>query len=266
MAYSSFTDTHGPVLLVVGHGTGDAQGQAEYQALMRRVVRLLPDVIVEGCFLELVEPSLPAALHDLERRGARQVIAVPLLLFEAGHAKRDIPFQAQQAVERGRLRVHVTPALKSHPRLLELSARRWYETVGTLGSSPDEHIWLFVGRGNRDAEATAGFHEFLARRRELTPVGEARGAFLAMAPPRVEAVMDELRNHPRKWVIVQPHLLFAGALLNRLADLVRARDRPGQRQRWLLTRHLGSDEYLAEAVADRFREAATSLATGLPVG
>jgi hypothetical protein len=51
-----------------------------------------------------------------------------------------------------------------------------------------------------------------------------------------------------------------------MADLVRARDGAGQPQRWLLTGHLGSDEYVAEAVIDRFREAARSLATRLSVG
>src|SRR5258707_5141020 len=91
-------DDHGGLLLV-GHGTRDAAGLDEFAVVVERV-RVAASEPVEGCFLELARPTIGEGLARLVDRGVRRVTVVPVLLFAAGHAKRDIPAAVEEAAAR----------------------------------------------------------------------------------------------------------------------------------------------------------------------
>ncbi len=129
----------GAGLLLVGHGTRDARGLAEFQTIARRVAEVADGFLVEACYLELAEPSIATAMRRLLERGVRRVTVAPLLLFAAGHAKRDIPGAVEAArAEGGRrkaegggkkfgaegneLVVDYVGALECHEKIVELSA------------------------------------------------------------------------------------------------------------------------------------------------
>src|SRR5919109_4095466 len=80
-----------PVLLVIAHGSRDPRHAATVHALVRRVRSLRPDVRVETGFLDFNIPSVQGVLESLAAEGARDVVALPLLLTRAFHAKADIP-------------------------------------------------------------------------------------------------------------------------------------------------------------------------------
>lgn len=248
-------------LLVVGHGTRSPQGLNEYRQLLAHITQKLPHTVVEGGFLEMAEPTIDTAMQRLADRGAHRVVVLPLLLFEAGHAKRDIPRATRRAAQRYGLHASFASPLGIHPRMVELSAQRFHDTIrqnasDTQGSiDPGDVLWVLVGRGSRDAAATAQFHEFLAERQRITAAGAARAAFLAMATPRIEAVVEEIKDSPLSWVVIQPHLLFAGELLERLQRIVHTQDALSARQQWFMTEHLGCSAWVAEAVVDRFHQA-----------
>ncbi len=71
-------------LLLVGHGTRDARGLAEYQAIARQVAELADGFSVEACYLELAEPSIATAMQRLLEAGVRRVTVAPLLLVSRG--------------------------------------------------------------------------------------------------------------------------------------------------------------------------------------
>src|SRR5436190_70542 len=87
-------------LLLVGHGTRDSAGLAEFRELHRLLVERAGELPVESCFLELAEPNISAGIEALLARGVRQIVVAPLLLFAAGHAKRDIPEGVADALQR----------------------------------------------------------------------------------------------------------------------------------------------------------------------
>lgn len=80
-----------PVLLVVAHGSRDPRHSATVRALTGRVRSLRPGVRVETGFLDFAAPSVPRLLERLASDGVRDVVALPLLLTRAFHAKWDIP-------------------------------------------------------------------------------------------------------------------------------------------------------------------------------
>ncbi len=255
-----------PALLVVGHGTCDTCGQRDFWTTVGQVAQLLPDTIVAGCFLERAAPDRESALTALAHSGVRTVVLAPLLLFAAGHAQRDIPALAEDAAARLGLEVLLADVLGCHHLLIQLSATRFRAAVGAA-TDPHDVLLLMVGRGSQDGVATAAMTRFVDQRLALTPVGRAVIAFLAMSHPRVEQVLPEIAASPFQHVVIQPHLLYRGALWSRLEQMVHAQNQsqshshgygqntahPGQR--WTLADCLGCDWAVAHVVAERYREA-----------
>jgi sirohydrochlorin cobaltochelatase len=243
-----------PGLLIVGHGTRSRPGREAFLGVVEQVERFLPGTLVQTGFLEAAAPDIETAVGRMAQAGCRRVILVPLLLFSAGHARRDIPAQARQAAQQYRIAVITTPVLGCHPRILGLSARRFRATIRDTHADPREVFMLMVGRGSRDAEATAQMHRFVRQRVARTPVGRVLTAFMAMADPHVESVIPDIALAPQTTVIVQPHLLFPGQLLCRLRRLVQLQQRRQTRQQWLVTDVLGGDSAVALAIVDRFQQ------------
>ncbi|MBM4059333.1 MAG: hypothetical protein FJ275_14025, partial [Planctomycetes bacterium] len=111
-------------LLVVGHGTADEVGAAETARVAALVAAALPGVPVTLGFLEVIGPTIGDGLAHLAARGCHEVVATPLLLFEAGHAKRDVPEAiAGPAAARG-MTVRLAGPLGCHPAIVRLSVAR----------------------------------------------------------------------------------------------------------------------------------------------
>jgi sirohydrochlorin ferrochelatase len=250
-------ETRGDALLLVAHGTTDAAGIAEIETLTALVAGLLPEAIVEICFLEIARPTILEGFQRLVARGIERVTVMPLLLFAAAHARRDIP----AAVERARAahpewEIRLAPHLGCHPALVELSALRFEQAISAAGAtsslvSAAETLLVLVGRGSYEPEANAELASFARLRFERTPVGRYEVCYLSMAEPRVERAFELVAQLPLARVVVQPHLLFRGALFDRLYEAVVRQNVRGGKQAWLAAEHLGAHTLLAETILDR---------------
>ena len=239
-------------LLLVGHGTRDASGVEEMQTLAHRVAALLPGVRVESCFLELAQPDIQQGIERMHAGGVRQLTVMPLLLFAAGHAKRDIPRQLEEAQRRRPdLDVRLCPHFGCHAKILELSAIRYRQAIERFPPvEPADTVLVMVGRGSREPSALAEMREFARRRGELTPVSEVVTCFLAMAEPSLEQTLGDLSAHAARRIVVQPHLLFHGELLDRIRAEVAARAASQPDKQWIIAPHLGPDRRVAETVIE----------------
>lgn len=238
-------------LLIVGHGTRDPEGRAEFLALAEMVASRCPQRLVEACFLELASPNIEAGLNRLIQRGLRHSLTVaPLLLFAAGHAKSDIPEAVASAAESySGLCIRQSAALACQPALVELSTRRYREAVHERSYGTDgETLVVMVGRGSRDPEANSEMARFARLRWEACPVGWLETCYTAMTEPSLERTLELAARLPFARVVIQPHLLFRGELLARIARVTA--DFAGRYPRidWVLAAHLGPDPLVAEAV------------------
>jgi sirohydrochlorin ferrochelatase len=250
-------------LLVVGHGTANPQGAEE----CRHVAALIAAAVgaampVELGFLELIEPTIDAAVARLAARGCRRVVAAPLLLFTAGHAIRDVPEAVAAATTARRLEVRQSAALGEHPAMLALSRQRRAEVMaGRVSLPPAETRLLMIGRGASDPTAGAQLQSFA----DASLVGDEIAAgwplslgFCAAARPTLDeavaAVGDPGWGSVRR-IVVQPHLLFRGHVEDQVSAAV-GRGRAARPDvEWLQAPRLGADALVAQAVVGRAAEA-----------
>ncbi|MBX7074294.1 MAG: sirohydrochlorin chelatase [Pirellulales bacterium] len=240
-------------LLVIGHGTRDEAGVAEFLLLVDQLRQALPDVLVGHAFIELVAPGMEQGLALMVERGCERVAVLPLLLLAAGHAKRDIP----QAIEAAELRY---PAVRfglcshlgCHPKLLELSVARMREAVeGRSAVDPAETLLLMVGRGSSCAQANAEMYRLARLRWELAPVGGLEIAFTSLTEPSLARSLELVAKLPYRRIVVQPHLLFSGRIVTRIHDATRKMaDAIGDNE-WIAAPVLGPHRLLVEACLSR---------------
>ncbi|MDT9690193.1 sirohydrochlorin chelatase [Streptomyces sp. P9(2023)] len=133
------------VLLVVAHGSRDPRHAATVHALVRQARSLRPGLRVETAFLDFNLPSVAGVLDRLASEGVRDVVALPLLLTRAFHAKSDIPAVLREAPPA--LRIRQAQVLGPSPLLIAAVERRLYEagltpaiaataTVPSRGATP----------------------------------------------------------------------------------------------------------------------------------
>ena len=254
-----------PPLLLAGHGSADPVGAAAFNALTSRVAKLLaPDGIdVAGGFIELSDPPLSAAVGELAARGHRHLVAVPLMLASAGHAKGDIP--AALARERSRhpgLAFSYGRPLGPHPALLAVQSERIAAVARPAGTGPD--AVLLAGRGSTDPDANAETCKAARLLWETLPgsVSARRfafteTAFVSLASPDVTEGLERCRLLGAASVVVARYFLFPGVLPDRVAGHARRYAAAHRGLDIRCTDVLGDCDEVAALAADRYREALT---------
>jgi sirohydrochlorin ferrochelatase len=154
-----------PRLLVVAHGTASRTGSDTTARLVEDIAAARPDVTVDLCFLDVVEPRLTDVLDG------RPTILVPLLLSTGYHVQCDIPAAAAAHPS-----IRVARHLGPHPLLVDA-------LVDRLGPVAPDGSVLLVGAGSSRPEAAA----------ELAETGRLLGARLGREVP-VRTVAEDVRS------------------------------------------------------------------------
>lgn len=219
---------HAPVLLVIAHGSRDPRHAATVHALTARVRSLRPGLRVETGFLDFNAPSVPRVLERLHALstsgdsgapGAEEVVALPLLLTRAFHAKTDIPSVLREAGARlPRLRIRQAGVLGPSPLLHSALEQRLYEAGLTAADKRSTGLVL-ASAGSTDPEAIAVIAE-IARELRHTGWCAVRPAFAsANAPggfPRTGDAVRALRAEGVDRVAVAPYVIAPGRLPDRI--------------------------------------------------
>jgi len=250
--------------LVIGHGTANRGGADETRRLAGLVAADLPGVPVELGFLEVIEPTIAEAVGRLAARGVRELVAAPLLLFTAGHARRDVPEAVAAAAAAHAIRVRQSESLGMHPDLVALARQRRREAVGPLPHVPATETALVVmGRGASDPTAPGQLREFVEATlaAEATRPAHVLQGFAAAARPTLDEALAAAAMLPGvRRVIVQPHLLFQGHVLDQVTTAVAAARRAWPEIEWIEVERLGADPLVARSVIDRVAAAAAGVA------
>ncbi|WP_420079232.1 sirohydrochlorin chelatase [Streptomyces sp. JL4002] len=240
-----------PALLVIAHGSRDPRHAATVHALTRRARALRPGLRVETAYLDFNAPRVEQVLSALYADGVREVVALPLLLTRAFHAKADVPAVLSEALPRlPGLSVSVADVLGPSPLLVDALDRRLAEAGVTPADRATTAVVL-ASAGSTDPEAIAVIAE-IAREWRHTGWCAVRPAFASAALPRTEDAVRALRAEGFVRVAVAPYVIAPGRLPDRIAEGARAAGAD------VLAEVLGSAPELAALLLRRYDAAAVS--------
>jgi sirohydrochlorin cobaltochelatase len=215
-------------VMVCGHGSRDGEAVAEFAALAERLKPHFPDWPVDYGYLEFARPVIRDGLDRLVAQGVRHILAVPGMLFAAGHAKNDIPsvLNTYQAGRPG-LRIEYARELGIDPKMIRAAGARIRAALDAAPAVPlHETLLLVVGRGASDPDANSNVAKVTRMLWEGFGFGWAETAYSGVTFPLVAPALDKAARLGFRRIVVFPYFLFTGILVQRIyeaADAAAAR-------------------------------------------
>jgi sirohydrochlorin cobaltochelatase len=244
-----------PPLLLAAHGTTDQAGVGAFAALAGRVGKLAAadGTRVAGGFIELSAPALREAVADLTAAagGQASIVAIPLMLSAAGHAKGDIPAAlAREQTRHPGVSFSYGRPLGPHPALIDLLAAR---VAAVAGDGPP--AVLVVGRGSTDPDANADVVKTARLLWEGRDYPLAETAFVSLTRPGVTEGLERCRLLGARRIVVARYFLFPGVLPDRVAGQAAAYAAAHPELDIRCAGVLGDCAEIAALVYERYREA-----------
>jgi sirohydrochlorin cobaltochelatase len=216
-------------VMVCGHGSRDVEAIHEFEAVARGIRERLPQYDVESGFLEFARPIIREGLDKLRARQVTEILAVPGMLFAAGHAKNDIPsvlgtYEAQNP----EVRIHYGRELAIDDKLLGAAGARLQAAVENAGDhiAREETLLMVVGRGASDPDANSNVAKVMRMLWEGFGFGWGETAYSGVTFPLVAPALEHAAKLGYRRIVVFPYFLFTGVLVKRIyahTDLVAAR-------------------------------------------
>ncbi|MBY0527493.1 MAG: sirohydrochlorin chelatase [Gemmataceae bacterium] len=243
-------------VLIVGHGSRNPEGIAEFLGLTRHFRARRPEVPVEISFLEFARPTIQEGMDRLARTGVRTIVVLPGVLMAAGHAKNDMASEVRLARQRyPQLDIRMGGALEIDPHLLQLCRIRYQEALADHPVDAKDTLLLLVGRGSNDPDANGNVAKLARLLQEGYPTAWAAWAYSGIARPLLEEALPVCERAGFRRIVVQPYFLFTGILLKRLYEQVETRRQARPDLEIIATPHLQAHELLIDAFLQRVDEA-----------
>ena len=111
--------------IVFAHGSRVESANEAVRIVARDLAGALAPHPVLAAFLELGQPSLEAAAHELAATGAERIVVLPYFLTLGLHMERDLPpILAHISNAHNGLEVLAAPPLDGHPALIQILTDR----------------------------------------------------------------------------------------------------------------------------------------------
>ena len=216
-------------VMVCGHGSRDEEAITEFESVAAGIRERLPDYDVESGFLEFATPVIREGLEKLRARGNELCLAIPGMLFAAGHVKNDVPSVLNTfEVEHPEMKIRYARELGIDGKLLQASGDRIREALEAAGDAVPIHetMLVVVGRGASDPDANSNVAKVMRMLWEGFGFGWGETAYSGVTFPLVEPGLEHASRLGYRRILVFPYFLFTGVLVKRIyahADRVAAR-------------------------------------------
>ena len=214
-------------VLICGHGSRNRLAVEEFARLAEGLRPRMGGLPVEHGYLEFAKPILRDSLDCLREKGVKRVLAVPAMLFAAGHAKNDIPsvlntYSAEtgQTIDYGR-------ELGVDRLMIGAAGARIREALDQSPSDVplEETLLVVVGRGSSDPDANSNVAKVTRMLVEGFGFGWGETVYSGVTFPLVEPGLRHVVRLGFRRIVVFPYFLFSGVLVSRIrqhTDLVAA--------------------------------------------
>lgn len=269
-----------PGLLLMAHGSKDPAGQQELRALEMAVQAATSRRLVALGVLEypgLQVPAISDAADGLVAAGARVIVAVPVLLLQAGHGKMDMPQQfAQIRARHPGVRCVMAQPLLPHPLLRAVAQQRLEQCITEPWRPPGRDVStevdgaihaehgmdtavLLVGRGSHDPAANSDLFKIARLFSEEYGHPLVETCFISQATPGVPEGIGRCVALGARSVVIVPYFLHTGILVQRIQTQVLETQQRHPNVPLHVAQHLGNHPNLIRLLLLRAREASLGL-------
>lgn len=205
-------------VMLCGHGSRDENAVTEFAVLSEHLKKRLPQYPVEYGYLEFATPIIRNGLDALKAKGVERVLAVPGMLFAAGHAKNDIPSVLNTYAAQNDLKIDYGKELGIDPKMMRAAGDRIQEALESARKDVALHetLLVVVGRGASDPDANSNVSKVTRILWEGFGFGWAETAYSGVTFPLVEPALEHAAKLGYKRIIVFPYFLFTGILVQRI--------------------------------------------------
>ncbi len=244
-------------IMVCGHGSRDPEAITEFESIAEGLRKRLTQHDVDYGFLEFATPVIRTGLDGLRERGARRIVALPGMLFAAGHAKNDIPSVLNRyQAEHDEVHIDYARELGIDAKLIRAAGDRVRQALAAADSDVpmEETLLVVVGRGASDADANSNVAKITRMLWEGLGLGWAETAYSGVTFPLVEPGLEHAAKLGYRRIVVFPYFLFTGVLVKRIyhyTDVVASRHPEIE---FLKASYLNDHPLVIDVFADRIKE------------
>jgi sirohydrochlorin cobaltochelatase len=244
-------------VMVCGHGSRDDEAVKEFAAVARGIAERLPEYDVDSGFLEFATPIIREGLDALRERGNTRILAVPGMLFAAGHAKNDIPsVLGAYGAEHPELTIDYSRELGINLKLIRAAGVCVEEALAAAGDhiAREDTVLVVVGRGTSDPDANGNIAKVMRLIWEGLGLGWGETAYSGVTFPLVEPGLEHVARLGYRRIVVFPYFLFTGILVKRIyhyTDVVAERHPDIE---FLKAPYLNDHPLVLDTFAERVRE------------
>ncbi len=208
-------------IMVCGHGSRDENAVDEFRRAAEALRARMPDYPVEYGYLEFATPIIRTGLDKLREQGVNRVLAVPGMLFAAGHAKNDIPSVLNTyAANHDGFRIDYAKEAGIDAKMIRAAGERIRQALDAAGPSVpvEETLLVVVGRGASDPDANSNVAKVMRMLWEGFGFGWGETAYSGVTFPLVRPALEHAARLGFKRIVVFPYFLFTGILVKRIYD------------------------------------------------
>lgn len=239
-------------VLYICHGSRLKKAQEEAAAFVHSCMLENPVPIQEYGFLELAAPTIEHGFRKCIEKGATKILAVPVLLLTAGHAKLDIPLEMERLKQQfPSVEVVLGNPIGVHPDISQLLIERISETNELVS---DDTMILIVGRGSSDPDVKRDLMRIAKDLQLESGIKNVEGSFLVAASPSFEESLQDAVNSSCQKIVVIPYILFTGLLMSKMAKTIQSYSEKTNKQ-IILGNYLGYHPILSAILLKRVEEA-----------
>tara|TARA_Y100001968_G_scaffold273986_1_gene266882 strand:+ start:1816 stop:2880 length:1065 start_codon:yes stop_codon:yes gene_type:complete len=242
-------------ILLCGHGSRDPLAVKEFINVVNKIRSRIPTIPVVFGFLEFNRPIISAALDQLLNLGVERVIALPAMLFAAGHTKNDIPAVLNKYSAEHGIPIQYGRELGLNSLMIGAAGARVKETIENNPIFPlSETLLVVAGRGSSDPDANSNVCKITRMLVEGFGFGWGETVFSGVTFPLVEPGLRHSLKLGFKRVILLPYFLFSGVLVNRVREhsIRVSNDNPGVK--FLNASYLSDQDLVIDTFMERIHE------------
>ncbi len=212
-------------IMICGHGSRSVDAVREFEQVATSMKTRFPHHPVEYGFLEFATPIIRDGLDKLREQGVTRVLAVPGMLFAAGHAKNDIPSVLNTyAAQNPGMKIDYGRELAVDLKMLQAAGDRVEQglALAKAGAEVSRHetMLVVVGRGASDPDANSNVSKVTRMLWEGMGFGWAETCYSGVTFPLVEPGLEHAGKLGYKRIVVFPYFLFTGILVDRIYSYV----------------------------------------------